>query len=89
MGAPLGNKNASKQNRLVTDTIHRALTQDPDKLRAAVDKLLDNAADGDLNAFKELTDRIQGKPAQAIVGGDENDNPVKLSGVLEFMSKDG
>jgi hypothetical protein len=30
-----------------------------------------------MTAMKELGDRLDGKPSQAIVGGDEDDNPIR------------
>lgn len=33
---------------------------------------------GDVQAIKELGDRLDGKPAQAVVGGDEEDAPVQI-----------
>jgi hypothetical protein len=38
-------------------------------------KLLDLVAAGDLGALKEFGDRLDGKPAQIIVGGSEEDGP--------------
>lgn len=31
---------------------------------------------GDIPAIKEIADRLDGKVAQAIIGGDEDDNPI-------------
>lgn len=70
-GAPEGNQNGLKQNRLWGETIRRAVTQaDGKKLRQIADTLIDLAAQGDIQAIKELGDRIDGKPAQAITGAD-------------------
>lgn len=33
---------------------------------------------GDVQSIRELADRLDGKVAQAIVGGDEDDNPVNV-----------
>lgn len=71
VGAPEGNQNASKQNRLWGDTIKRAVAQnDSAKLRSIADKLIELAVGGDIQAIKELGDRVDGKPAQAITGAD-------------------
>ena len=85
MGAPLGNQNARKENRLVRETLKRLAVQNPDKLRAACEKLLDAASGGDLSAFKEFRDTLDGRPTQAIVGGDEDDNPIQHSVTLKFV----
>lgn len=83
-GAPLGNKNAAKP-RIWHQAIMRAL-EIHDKSRidgkkeidALAEKLLELVRAGDLNALKEFGDRLDGKPAQAIVGGDSGDNPIRL-----------
>lgn len=68
-GAPLGNQNGLKQNRLWSETIRRAVTQaDGEKLRKIADKLIDLAAEGDIQAMKEIGDRLDGKAAQTISG---------------------
>lgn len=71
-GAPKGNKNSSKQNRLVGDTLRRVAKQNPKRLRAACEKLLSQAEEGNVVAFKEFADRIDGKVPQAIEGTGEN-----------------
>ncbi len=67
MGAPAGNRNASKDNRLWKETIHRVVTQGGSKrLRAAAEKLVARAEEGDVRALIELGDRIDGKVPQSI-----------------------
>ena len=66
MSAPLGNQNAKKENRLVTDTLRRVVTQNPEKIRKACENILNDAKEGNLQAFREISDRLDGKPAQAI-----------------------
>ncbi len=60
MGRPLGSKNDKAQKR-ITDTLRRVVTQNPKKLRAACEKLLDRAVNGDLKAFQFIADRIDGR----------------------------
>ena len=71
-GAPKGNKNNTK-NKPWYDAIQRAITQsDPNRLRSIAEKLIAKAEEGDIQALKELGDRLDGKPAQSIqatVGG--------------------
>lgn len=85
MGAPFGNQNAVKENRRFSDTLNRAIAQDDSKrLRAAVEKLLDKAADGEPWALGMLGDRLDGKPAQAITGADGGNLKVEVvTGVPE------
>jgi len=65
MGAPVGNQNAVKENRRWSEALNRAIAQDDGKrLRTAAEKLLDQAADGQAWAIKELADRLDGKSVQ-------------------------
>jgi hypothetical protein len=59
--------------------LDKAIAQDPQALRKAADKLLAMAADGEAWAVKELADRLDGKPAQAITGKDGGPISVILS----------
>ena len=71
MGAPLGNRNAAKENRLWKETIHRVVTQNKaGLLRLAAESLVNKAVEGDVGALRELGDRIDGKVPQAITGAD-------------------
>jgi hypothetical protein len=66
-GAPEGNNNSSKSNRLWADTIRRACIQsDGERLRKIAEAMLTKAEEGDMNAIKELGDRLDGKSMQAI-----------------------
>jgi hypothetical protein len=53
-----------------------AVGDDQKGLRIIARALIDKASEGDMQAIKEFADRIDGKVAQAIVGGDEDDNPI-------------
>lgn len=78
-GAPEGNKNSSKNNRLWAETIKRAVTQaDGQKLRAIADALIEKAAEGDIQAIKELGDRLDGKPMQSIDASVEGNVTVQI-----------
>lgn len=83
MAAPIGNQNAAKA-KVWSAAIQRALDrrQPADQRIKAIDELADKLLDacygGDLAALKELGDRLQGKPAQAIIGGGEGDPAVTL-----------
>lgn len=80
MGAPVGNQNAAKA-KMWAAAIARALEKrgGGDKavaLDALAEKLLLACDQADLQALKELGDRLDGKPKQT-VGGDE-DAPLSM-----------
>lgn len=50
---------------------------DKTKLRAVADALLDKAIAGDVQAIKEVADRVDGKVPQAVVGDDDSD-PINV-----------
>lgn len=71
-GAQPGNNNAGK-NKPFWRALDKAIAQEDGKrLRAAAEKLLDLAAQGEQWAVKELADRMDGKSAQVIAGDPEN-----------------
>lgn len=80
-GAPVGNQNA-KKGKAWSEAIRRAIREKYDgedyeaKLAKLARKLVDAADGGDLQALKEIGDRHDGKPAQAI--GSDEDSPLKL-----------
>ena len=77
MGAPFGNTNAKKENRLWKETVHRVLVQnDAEKLRAAAEKLVELAVAGDVAALREVGDRLDGKAAQQIQLQGDADAPI-------------
>lgn len=86
MGAPVGNKNAIKAKRW-SQAIERALSarsrvEQVDALDALAEKLLAKCDEGDLGALKELGDRLDGKAAQSVTVGGDEENPLRIfSGV--------
>jgi hypothetical protein len=73
--AERGNPNPTgrKADKIVRDALLAALRQDPERLKKAAEKAWDKAIEGDLTAFKEIADRIDGKAPQAIVGDSDYD----------------
>ena len=92
-GAPLGNQNAAK-GRQWRDAINRALSAWPEKAaslecsrgitEAAYEFVAKLMAEKDIGFFRELGDRLDGKPAQAIVG-DADADPVQVQAVVRFV----
>lgn len=55
-------------------------------LDAAADKLATLAIDdGDKWALEEIGNRLDGRPAQALIGGDEDDPPLKFQKVERVL----
>lgn len=79
-GAPVGNTNAAKQKRLLTDALKRELTQRPDDVLAIANKLIDSAKAGEPWAMSLIHDRVDGKAPQPIVG-DDSEDPIRIAKV--------
>jgi len=87
-GAPKGNKNASKGRR-ATMALERAIDvrdgqaempqgEEYSVLVEMWDKQIDLALDGDKGSLAMIAERLDGKPKQAVVGGDEDDAPIRI-----------
>ena len=88
-GGQPGNQNAVK-GKLISDAIRKALVQnDAKKLRAGVERLTDAFADGEPWAVKEVLDRMEGKPSQAVDIGGQADNPLKALIEVSFVGNKG
>lgn len=77
MAAPLGNKNGAK-GKTWADALRKALLQyesdgvvRKQALFHIATKVVEKALEGDSTAVREIGDRLDGKPAQAIVGDSE------------------
>ena len=57
--------------------IKEATEEGTSKLRAVADALVAKAINGDVQAIKEVADRIDGKVPQGVIGGDEDDPAIK------------
>ena len=55
-----------------------AIGDDHKALRMIARSLITAASDGKMDAIKEIGDRMDGKPAQAIVGGDDDEPAINL-----------
>jgi len=65
MGAPKGNRNGA-HDKPWTRALERHAAQNPDKLAALAEKAFNAAIDGDIQAMKEIGDRLDGKPRQSV-----------------------
>ena len=83
-GAPIGNQNARK-GRLFEQAFIRAIKQrdldagDGETLRKIAEKMLDMALVGDVSAFRESRDTIDGKPMQALEHSGPSGEPIAIS----------
>jgi hypothetical protein len=77
-----GNANSGrKAEKPFRDALRMALKEageDHRALRIIAAKLIEKAQEGDMQAIKELADRTDGKVAQSIIGGDEDDPAISL-----------
>ena len=82
-GAPLGNQNAARakvwQAAILRALEHRSRADQKAELDRLASVLLDKAAEGDMTALKELGDRLDGKPAQAVTVGNEPGEEFRVS----------
>lgn len=78
-----GRLKGSTNDRLWRDAVRKAaLERDPKSkqqyITLAARATVLAAAGGDAQAVKEMGDRLDGKPAQAIIGGDEDAPPIAV-----------
>lgn len=91
-GAPAGNQNAKKA-KLWSEAIKREIARlengDLDKgLDRLARKLVKAGDDGDRFALEEIGNRIEGKVPQGIIGGEDDDPPLKLR-MLKLVGPEG
>jgi len=65
LGKPIGSIN---RGRPFGDALRSG---DPHRLRAVADKMVEKALGGDMQVIREVADRMDGKPAQAIERADD------------------
>jgi hypothetical protein len=74
-GNPGGNPGGKHGEKMFRSALLASLKKadgDAEKLQRVTDKLVANAINGDTTAIREIADRLDGKPAQAIdVTGDD------------------
>jgi hypothetical protein len=76
------------RNALIMQLKVRDAGEDMKTLRAIADKLIDGAASGDLPQIKELSDRIDGKPAQQVDIANANGEDFKVKATIERIIVD-
>ena len=89
VGAPIGNTNSNKNNRIWANTIRKlAVQEDYRRIHAIAEKLYEKAIEGDLGAIKEVGDRLDGKAiaTQELTGADGKDLPSGIG--IVFVKPD-
>jgi hypothetical protein len=89
VGAPVGNTNSNKNNRIWANTIRKlAVQEDYKRIHVIAEKLFEKAAEGDLGAMKEVGDRLDGKAIATteLTGLDGKDLPLSIG--LRFVEPD-
>ena len=85
-GGKPGNQNAVKNPwRTALESV---VSKSPLKLRQVAETLIDAAIAGDIQAIKELGDRLDGKPRQAVEVAGEDGNAISLTVVFRDAIKD-
>ena len=92
MPGTIGNQNARRAKEL-RDALNYALNNFENSavkkgqaLRGLANKLVEMGLDGNLAAIKEIGDRLDGKPAQAIIG--EDGGPLQAAITVSFKAVD-
>lgn len=79
-GGQTGNKNAEKP-RIWSDALRKYAVQNPKDVEKAVQTLWKKAADGDVQAAKEIADRLEGKAVQSV------EQKTELTGTVELATR--
>ena len=78
-GAPEGKPSNYTKNKIWRDVIRRAvLTGDGKRLRSLADALVAKAEQGDIQALKEVGDRLDGKSVQEIEANGDTELKVTI-----------
>ena len=93
-----GNANSgSRKAKLWRDALLLVINRPEDEpiptgktmLHKLVSTQVNLALGGDSQSIRDIADRLDGKPAQSIVGGDEDDNPINLIHRIERVIVNG
>jgi chloramphenicol 3-O-phosphotransferase len=95
MAAHQGNQNAKKAKRFES-AITRALAKIAEGagVEAGIDKLAEklvaSAQAGEQWALQEVANRLDGKPAQSVTVGGDEENPIQISAIaIKLVKADG
>jgi hypothetical protein len=75
--------------KIISDTLRKAVVQDDYvRVRKMCEKLMDDAASGDIQAAQFIRDTLDGKPRQQVEMTGEDGGPVALSLAVSFKRPD-
>lgn len=84
MAATINKPKGGKPDKLLRDALMAAIRQEPERLKRIADRWLTKAEEGDMQAVKELADRVDGKVTQLIAGDGEYD-PIDANLTVTFV----
>lgn len=87
-GRPAGAQNKDKPFRDALRMELSAAGEDHKALRGIARKLIAQAEGGDMQAIKEIADRMDGKPAQAVIG-DSDADPITVRQIITGVPRAG
>lgn len=89
----MANPRGQQRDKPYRDALRRAIARatsraedDPHALDRIAEAHLSRCSTGDMAAIKELADRLDGKPAQAIIGGEEDDPAIQAVARIEIVA---
>jgi hypothetical protein len=85
MARPIGAVNKHKPFRAALNRLLCEAGRDPNKLDLIALALEQKALGGDVAAIKEIADRLDGKVAQPMTGGDEGEEPIRIEQVQRVI----
>lgn len=86
-GAPIGNQNAAK-GKMFEQALKLTLAKRPAALLNIANTLVTEAENGEQWAVQMVADRLDGRAKQQIVGGDDDDNPLRFVARIERIIVD-
>lgn len=87
-----GNPSGRPKEKVFTDALRVAVLREDDegkvKLHRIAERLVAEAMAGESWAIQQVADRLDGKPAQAIIGGDPDDPALNIIQRIERIIVD-
>ena len=78
------NSNINMKRGMFTSQLQRSVLANPQKLEKIIDKLLEEAENGEAWAVKELSDRLDGKAIAGVELSGPEGNPIEATHAVNF-----